>query len=183
VRVTIVGSGPSLLKLTPTDFEGPVIALNTSIVAVRKLGLPNLIYTMQKDGCNVPHGKDAAVPLDCVCPSPWMVPPELPEVLLLSAAESPRCFAGYPLRRVIDVEAEFGLPWFTMSAPVAVRIAAKMGATEVRMLGMDGYTRRDGRRYDGRGLQRLSARPYAIAGRQSLEQAKRCGVAISFAGV
>jgi hypothetical protein len=161
VNVTIVGTGPSLLRLTQADFgPGPVIVLNSAILQVRKLDLPNEIHTMQKDGC--------------------LVPPILPERLIHSAVESPDCHADYPYRRVIDIEREFGLAWNTMSAPIAVRVAAQMGAKTVRMLAMDGAFRGgDSRRVMADGtIRRMPPHRYSIGGRQSEAEAAKCGVAI-----
>ena len=143
---TILGLGPSILELRATDFPpGPVITLNHAILRARELGLSNRLYAMQKDGC-VPHGiragPPAVLPIDnCICPSPRMVEPVEPEHLLLSAAESSHCFPHYPLRHVFDTEADFGVPWNTMSAPIAARIAHAMGCTSILMLGHDAYTR------------------------------------------
>jgi hypothetical protein len=133
---------------------------------VRRLGLPNPIYTMQKDGCDAPHTSAAVVPLACVCPKPWMIAPLPAETLLLSWAESGRCFPDHPLRVVFDVERDFGLPWSTMSVPVAVRIAEGMGAARMRMLGMDAVTRSDTRRVDYRGRVRTGTHGYRVAGKQ-----------------
>lgn len=177
---TIVGSGPSLLRLTPDDFpDGPVIAINTAIVGVRPLGL-SVVYVMHKDGC-VPHNSSTPVPLGCICPTDKMVPPVMPERLIVSAAESPLCFPDYPDRIVVDVERLTGLPWWTMSAPVAVHLAAMMGASEVRMLAMDGWTGSDSRRVSTTGrIERLPLHPYLVAGRQSIEEAKKLGLGLTF---
>ena len=139
--ITIVGRGPSLLFLTAADFpDGRVITLNAAIIHVRKLGLPNPIYTMQKDGCVGQDFHGVPVPFACgACPMGDMVMPQPPETLIVSKAESPYCLPGYSPRMVVDVEA-FGLPWHTMSAPVAVRIAQSWGETEVLMLGHDAHT-------------------------------------------
>jgi hypothetical protein len=153
----IVGSGPSLLSLTAADFvRGPVITLNDVIVTVRGLGLPNPLYVMHKDGC-IAHDRKwtyigrrrrIRLPLGCICPG-RLVPPVETETVLLSAAESPRCFAGYALRHVFDVEADFGVAWHTPSAPIAVRLAHVMGCASLLMLGHDAYTLGDDRRVYG----------------------------------
>jgi hypothetical protein len=125
MTTTIVGRGPSLLSLTRDDFPpGRVIALNASIVQVRRLNLPNPIYTMQKDGCRShlwtddeyqAPGPDHACPLEI-----QMVRPEGDETLIVSVRESLYCFNDWPRRIVIDVEAEFGLPWYTNGSNVRV---------------------------------------------------------------
>jgi hypothetical protein len=130
--------------LTRDDFPpGRVIALNAAIVQVRRLGLSCPIFTMQKDGCRS-HGPDAAYAAPepgHACPlEPWLVHPEGNETLIVSARESAHCFPDWPRRIVVDVEQEFGLPWYTMSAPVAVKIAQSWGETDLLMLGHDAYT-------------------------------------------
>lgn len=148
---TIVGCGLSILDLTAADFEaGPVIAINHAILQLRKLGLPNTLYSQQKDGC-ILHGPQVQVPInECICPfGPEMVQPEQPEELILSWAESQHCFPLYPLRHVIDVQKDFGVNWCTPSAPMAVFVAHRMGCTSLRMLGHDAYTSGDTGRIPG----------------------------------
>jgi hypothetical protein len=177
-NVTIVGCGPSILALHRRDFPaGPVIAVNHSILVVRALRLPNVVYTMQKDGCQVHTGRAHVPILRCRCPSPRMVAPREPEVLLLSAAESSRCHRSYPRRHVFDVEADFGMRWRTMSVPVAVRIAEAMGCASVLMLGHDAYTHGVANRFYG---QPGSASGYARAGVLATELAAAAGMPIEF---
>lgn len=178
---SIVGKGPSLLHLTASDFpEGPVLTLNHAIIAVRKLRLPNPIYVMEKDGC-VPHvDRSAPVPLGCICPSDRMVPPIEPETILLSAAESSRCFPEYPRRVVFDVQRDFGLRWHTMSAVVAIRIVSLMGCRSVRMLAMDAWTTGDTRRVDD-GKRILPGSPgYRSAGQRVAAFASETGMSIEW---
>lgn len=177
----IVGRGPSLLRLHPADFgTGPVIALNHAIIQVRRMEPLNPVYSMQKDGC-IPHGREASVPLGCVCPSDRMVAPMEPETLLLSAAESGRCFPDYPRRYVFD-PAAFGLRWHTMSAVVAVRLAREMGCTSIRMLAHDAYAHGDLRRVDRDGsLAETDARAgYVSVGRRVERYAREAGMAIAW---
>ncbi len=163
MNVTIVGTGPSLLKLTSSHFgPGPVIVLNSAITEIRKLQLPNEMFTMQKDGC--------------------IEPPIPPERLLVSAVESPHCFTEYPLRYVFDVQRDFDLAPNTMSIVCAVRLAGQMGAMSIRMLAMDGAFRGgDSRRVmpDGR-VRRMPAHRYWVGGRQSMYEAKRFGLDITW---
>ena len=182
---TIVGMGPSILRLTADDFgPGPIITLNHAILTVRKLDLPNPVYSMQKDGC-IPHGRrhqhPPRIPIRaCACPSPRMVPPIEPEELLLSWAESSRCFATYPRRHVFDVERDFGYEWNRMSAPVAVRIAMWMGCTALVMRGFDAFTSGDVRRVPVNGVGTGSPRGYALSGVQSAAIAKAAGLPITW---
>lgn len=182
---TIVGMGPSILYLVPRNIPpGPVIAVNHSILRIRKLKIPNPIYTMQKDGCT-PHGGRNQPRLNmpirhCVCPSVRTIKPIPPEVLLLSAAESSHCFPKYEFRHVFDVEADFGLPWNTMSVPVAARIAAWMGCSGLYMIGHDAYTKGVFGRVSGYGVGPGSGRGYVRASVQAKEFAESVGMAIKF---
>lgn len=178
---SIVGTGPSLLHLRPSDFDdGPVIVLNHAILQVRRLGLPNLLYSMQKDGCQI-HNEGADIPLACVCPSDEMVQPEPPEILLLSAAESSGCFPDYPLRHVVDVEADLGVSWATSSSPVAVLLAALMGCTSVCMLAHDSYTSGDARRVVGTDVVSVAGQHYRGSAEQANDAALAMGVPITWA--
>lgn len=182
-RATILGLGPSILDLRAEDFPpGPVITINHAILRARELRLPNQLYSMQKDGCT-PHGgrngpRMIHVPIrQCICPSDRVVPPAMPEILLLSAAESSRCCRRYPLRHVFDVERDFGIVWRSMSVPVAARIARWMGCTSILMLGHDAYTRDV---YDRVGSSTLGGRGYRRAAVQAKEYAESVGVEIIF---
>jgi hypothetical protein len=176
-----VGRGPSLLRLTPADFPpGPVITINLAAHAIRELHLPNDLYLMQKDGC-VPHTAKERVPLGCRCPNPArMVTPTLPETVILSKAESPLCFRDYPKRMVVDVRHDFGLPWYTMSAVVAVRIAYWMGADTINMLGFDSRNG-DSRRVEGTTLV-PGDRGYPLAVVQVEQWASTVDVALTWHG-
>lgn len=183
---TILGMGPSILRLTAADFgRGPIITLNHAILTLRPLGVPNPTYTMQKDGC-IPHGRrhqnPPRIPIRCcACPSPRTVPPREPEDLLVSWAESSRCFVTYPRRHVFDVERDFGMAWNTMSAPVAVKIAISMGCTSLRMLGFDAHTCGDTRRVKVYGVGSGSPRGYALSAVQSAAIAKAAGLPVAWA--
>ncbi len=146
----IVGCGPSITTLRADDFPpGIVIAINQSILVVRALHLPNMVYSLQKVGCFPHHHmRDVVIPITtCICPNGLMSPPIAPEVLVLSAAESSQCFPDYPLRHVIDVTAEFHTGWSTASAECAVMLAASMGCTSLLMFGHDAYTVNSGDRF------------------------------------
>lgn len=182
---SIVGMGPSLRSLRARDVPpGPVIALNHAILHIRPLRLPNPIYVMQKDGC-IPHGEIGARPIaiptrNCICPSPRVVKPLPPEILLLSAAESSHCFRRYEFRHVFDVQADFGLPWNTMSTPVAASIARWMGCTSLRMIAHDAYTRGLFGRAGTSGVKPGSAKGYRRAAVQARQYAESVGMAIEF---
>jgi hypothetical protein len=176
---SIIGLGPSIRSLRARDVApGPVITINHAILYVRKLHLPNPIYVMQKDGC-IDH-LFAVPPPTCICPSPRMVEPIPPEIVLLSAVESSHCFTDYDRRHVFDVEADFGLPWTAMSTPVAARIAHLMGCTALNMIAHDAYTRGLYGRAPGGGMATGSARGYRRASVQARDYAKSIGMAIVF---
>lgn len=184
---TIMGLGPSILLLKAKDFPpGPIITINHAILHVRKFGLPNAIYTMQKDGCT-PHGggnepRRVNMPIrHCVCPSPRTIKPIEPEILLLSMMESSHCFPKYPLRHVFDVQADFGIPWNTMSVPVAARIAHWMGCAGLHMIGHDAYTRGVFGRVSGYGVRAGSGHGYRRAAIQAKRYAESVGMRIVFA--
>ena len=174
---TIVGKGPSILRLTRRDFApGPVITLNHAIVVVRELHLCNPVYSMQKDGC-LQHRPNLPPPRRCVCPSSRMPIPVLPETVVLSAAESSLCHRTYPWRDVVDVEAEFGLPWNVMSVVVAVCYARRLGCDSLVVLGCDSYTSGDTARVElgrirptqGDGYRRGAAKAERIARASGME--------------
>jgi hypothetical protein len=156
---TVIGRGPSLLRLTAKDIgPGPVIALNHSILEVRKLRLRNPTYSMQKDGC--------------------LVPPMPPETLILSAAQSRRCFPDYAPRYVIDVT-KLGMTVRAFSTTFAVAMAHVMGCSSVRMLACDGYTVGDFRTVQGGELVTIG-KGYNHAGEQATNLARRLRIGIEW---
>lgn len=171
----MVGKGPSLADLTAGDFgPGPVYVLNHAILKVREFDLPNPIYLQQKDGC-IPHnvGKETVIPLGCICPSPLFVPPQEPETLIVSAAESSRCARDYPRRIVMDTERDFGIAWNTMSAVVAIHVVRLMGCRSVRMMAFDAYTAMDFRVLEQDGELHEGTRGYLSAARAVARFARR----------
>ena len=83
-------------------------------------------------------------------------------------------------RHVLDVEEEFGIPWFSMSAPIAVEVAHAMGCTSLVMYGQDAWTSggKDTRRWmpDGRFEDDPHA-AYYLAGKQAQDRADAHGMA------
>jgi hypothetical protein len=180
----IVGRGPSLLSLTSEDFgPGPVIALNAAIHYVRTLALPNPIWWMWKDGC-LAHGQfdNDPHPHECTLPHP-----EPGEHFVTSWAEGRYCGLDFPDRHVIDIEREYLLPWYSLSAPVAVELARELGVTELVILGHDAYTTggQNTRRWmpDG-SFEDDPHAGYYLAGHQAQERAALHGIPIRWdAGV
>jgi hypothetical protein len=132
----IVGSGPSILELTAehlcrADF---VIALNHAIVAVEALGLTVPVYASAKDDWGY-H----AVPSEGV-----------PVLQSVTVDESPM---RHEPRYVFDEMADFAplqIAYDAMSAPVAIAIAASMGAWGVELVCFDSLVG-DDRKADGAG--------------------------------
>ena len=139
MTTTIIGKGPSLLTLTRDEVPpGRVIALNQAIVHVRRLGLSNQIFTMQRDGCVAQDWRAAPIQNLCGhCPAGDMIMPQHPEILIVTRDTSPYCFADYSPRMVLG---SFDLPWYTMSSPIAVLVAQSWGETDLFMVAHDSYT-------------------------------------------
>ena len=158
---TIVGRGPSLLSLTAADFgEGPVITLNHAILHVRRLHLPNPLYSQQKDT--------------------RIATPQPPEVLILSAAQSRRCFPSYAPRYVIDIRRTFDITPRAMSTTMAVSLARFMGCTAVRMLACDAVTVEDFRTVVGEEALDKRGFGYRFAGEQATKHALRIGMPLEW---
>jgi hypothetical protein len=158
---SIVGRGPSLLGLTAQDFgTGPVLVLNHAILTIRRLNLRNPLFSLQKDGC--------------------ITPPQQPETLILSRAQSPGCFRNYPKRMVIDVR-RMGLNRNCMSSTLAVALAHQLGCTSVRMLAMDSLTNADFRTVVGDELLTIG-RGYLHAAAQATAHAKKLGMEMEWVG-
>lgn len=147
----IIGKGPSLRNLRAHHFgPGPVIVLNESIRYVQTLGLPNQIYSMQKDGCMTedPHN----IPRPCnSCAHhepPWQRPPvtnPFPGIaVIFSQHLSSWCLHGRP-NRYVFTDAELGFPGFpmTMSVLEAIPLARHMGAAHITMMCFDSVVNGD----------------------------------------
>lgn len=158
-RASVVGTGPSLLKLTAKDFgTGPVLVINDALLTIRKLKLANPVYSLQKDGC--------------------LARPVVPEILVLSKAQSRRCFPTYPMRHVLDVR-QMGLKINAMSTEWAVAIAHSLGCTSVRMLAMDSIHGDFGRVVDGQ-VMADKGRGYLFASKKAQQVADRLRMGIEW---
>lgn len=156
---TVVGRGPSLLRLTAEDFgPGPVLALNHAILTIRQLDLPNPLYSMQKDGC--------------------LVPPQAPETLIRAQTQSHRCFPEYQPAYTFDV-IRFGLPRSCMSLTFAVALSKLMGCSGARLLAFDAYTVQDFRTVVGTELQTIG-RGYLHAAGQAMRHATKIGLPLEW---
>lgn len=148
---TVVGRGPSLLKLDEEDFaDGPVITINQALSTVRKLKLAQPLYSLQKAKC--------------------LVKPKAGETLILSKA-SQNCFNDFRNRYTIPAQ-WFGLVPGCMSTTYAVALAHLMGCSRVRFLACDGYTIGDHRHVVNGRVVDIGARYGPFAGRQATSWAK-----------
>lgn len=132
----MVGRGPSLQWLTKASFshgDGPVICINTAILAVQQLGLNNDIYSMQKDGCTSYHQRDVGCD-GCDGEKGLMVYPNADVTLLLHEHESKNCLPNHESRIVFDSIEDLGFEWWMTSSPCAIRIAKIMGCSCIVLL-------------------------------------------------
>lgn len=147
----IVGKGPSLANLQAHHFgPGPVLVLNEAIRYVQTMGLPNQIYSMQKDGCMTedPHN----IPRPCsTChahETPWQRAPvtnPYPGIaVLFSQHLSSWCLHGRP-NRYVFTDAELGYDGYplTMSVLETVPLARHFGCTAVVMMCFDSLVNND----------------------------------------
>ena len=143
----IVGKGPSLRFLQAAHFgDGPVMAMNEAIMVVQVLGLPNRLYTMQKDGCS--HQP-------CVCKPQGDAPPlvmlkERITLFLQRPGYSELCFPKHENAVYIQPEIDMGLPADAMSIRMCAAIARCMGCSEIVFLCCDSLANGDIRKFDFR---------------------------------
>lgn len=132
----IVGKGPSLGLLCAEDIgEGFVIALNQSIAVVQELGLPNVIYSYQKDGCGLIGPHEECQPRDG---HDWMIRPKDGVNLILQQPDfSEFCLCGTPCIYIDPVQDfNFEFPE-TMAVQVSIALAKFMGCDEIVMVCCD----------------------------------------------
>jgi hypothetical protein len=141
----IVGKGVSLRNLSETHFPKPtgnIIAINEAIVALERLiGLPNNIFSMQKDGASPYHRNECQCALlgHSICPHA-MVRPAWPNTILLThELESSDCMLDHFPRYTFNNES-YGLRWYSPSVISALKIAKQLGAKNVTMIAFDSFT-------------------------------------------
>ncbi len=149
--VWIIGKGPSLQYLKKEDIgEGVVIALNEATLAIEELDLPNVTYSMQKDG-----GKGRKKSLDNLIPDcdyPGAGCGECDRLrpkkagLLLHDLESKYCFPDYPERYVLNLQ-ELGLSENVFSLIFALKVAQYMGCNKIKFVCCDIHANADPRTY------------------------------------
>ena len=130
----IVGKGPSILKLKGSDFgPGPIITINHAIHYVEELNLPNPVYSMQKDGCDINERGTNRCEHDCKTRphgSTGMGGYPKKAALLLCHPESWFCYPDHPQRYLFNAIA-------VPSLPCAASIIQRMGVKEVKFLCCD----------------------------------------------
>lgn len=145
--VWIIGKGPSLQYLTKEDIGlGPVITINQAILKVEEIGLPNPVYSMQKDGGDrkqvyIPYKLN---PPECNYTSSCgdkcgsMRRPKQGATLLVHKHESLYCFSDYSPRYVFDWT-ELGLKCNRFSQVVAIKIGILMGCEKFYFVSFDAH--------------------------------------------
>jgi hypothetical protein len=125
----IIGKGLSIAVLSRNDInDGPVIALNDSILFVENLNLNNDVYSMQKDGCGIkePHK---------ICNPILHVPKKA--ALIMHELESSECMVDYEPRYIFNNNIDFRLTQDAFSAMSAFYIARLMGCNKIIFLCFD----------------------------------------------
>ncbi len=142
----IIGKGPSLAHLRPSDIgPGPVLTLNQAISVVQVLGLPNQLYSLQKDGCETADPDTIPRPCDSCHLHGWhrdpVIDPYPGIAAIFSQYLSSWCLHGRPNRFVFTDE-ELGYPDqpFTMSVLEAIAFARHLGAAAIVMVCCDHLT-------------------------------------------
>lgn len=149
----VVGKGPSLKYLTKWHFmseTGPVIAVNEAIHLVQDLGLPNPLYSFQKDGCVL---RDNPHP-ECMDINPFgqkisMVLPN-PEVVLIAPARghSRYCLSAHKNKVYLDFAQEFNIPESEMASVISIYALIAMGCTRIGLVSLDSLDTGDERTLD-----------------------------------
>lgn len=142
----IVGKGPSLMHVRAHDIgPGPVIVLNEAITIMQQLGLPNQLYSMQKDGCATEDQDTIPRPCGSCEPLGWKRDPVIDPMpgiaVVFSQHLSSWCLHGRPNRFVFtDEELGYGHNPLTMSVLESIPFAAHLGATSIVMVAFDHLT-------------------------------------------
>lgn len=122
--VYIIGKGKSLRYLQRRHIgHGVVIAINQAILAVESLGIPNPIYSMQKDGES-------------------MIQPADTTTLLLQKGYSDLYYYDHPMRFVLDTEPT------QMSVIDCIDLAEWMGCNRFVFIAFDSLTHDDYETYN-----------------------------------
>lgn len=127
----VIGRGISLSRLAVSHVgPGPVIAVNQAITQVEILGLPNPLFSLQKDHV-------------------YVVPEKA--ILLVHTCESENEAVDFMLDEnksfSFDADRDYGLPWNTPSVAVAAAMAKNWGCSKVIYLCCDAMTHGDTRAF------------------------------------
>lgn len=161
--IYIVGKGQSLEFVTPEIFgKGVVITINESIVSIEKLGLSNLIISMQKDGA-YPHRNKCQCKnkSETLCKFGMIFPSNKSTVLLVSETDSFDCFTDYEPRFYFNNQ-DYGLSWEEPSVLSAISIAKSSGAKIIIMVAFDSFTYGDLTTYIPTTGERIPEHPYFV---------------------
>lgn len=139
----VVGKGPSVVDLKAHHFgPGPVLVINETIRHVQELGLPNQIYSMQKDGCVTSDPDTIPRPCDTCEQHGWkrapVVDPYPGVAVLFSQHLSSWCLHGRK-NRYVFTDAELGFEGYpmTMSVLETVPLAKHFGCQSIVMMCFD----------------------------------------------
>ena len=129
----IVGLGASIRYLTAEHFgSGPIITMNVAIKIVQELGLPNQIYSLQKDGCDqreVPGHQ---------CGGKTFYPRSDIPVILPRCGYAELCLEDHPNRLWLDYVKSLHLEPQEMSVRIAVGLALRiMGCEKITFVCCD----------------------------------------------
>lgn len=159
--VWIIGKGPSLQYLGPTDIDmGPIITLNEAIMKIEEFDFPNPVYSMQKDGgkwirIRRHHGSlkvECERAPKCGNKCGHMIRPRKGGALLIHRQESLPCFPDYSPRHIFDAK-EFGIPKNEFSLIMAIKIGQFMGCSRFCFVSCDVHVNGDIRTFiPGEGL-------------------------------
>jgi hypothetical protein len=142
----IVGLGASIKYLSAEHFgSGPIITMNGAIKIVEEFGLPNQIYSLQKDGCekrDLPGHQ---------CAEKMIYPKVDIPVILPRRGYGELCLKDHTSRLWLDYVKSLELEPPEMSVRIAVALAMRiMGCTRIVFVCCDslmGDTPRNMRRY------------------------------------
>lgn len=135
----IVGKGPSLACLSADHFTdtGPVLTMNEAILVVQELGIPNPLYSMQKDGCHqLPVEQQCGAM--CLMQSPMVYPHPDVTVILQDPGFSEICLPLHARKLWVDPQRELKFREATeMSVLMCIRLAKIMGCGMVKLVSCD----------------------------------------------
>jgi hypothetical protein len=128
----VVGKGPSLGNLRAEHIgEGIVIALNQAVAVVERLDIPNVIYSLQKDGCGLKGVHDECLKRDGM---DWMIRPERATLIVQAPGYSGNCLPDYEPRLIVRPKADLGFIYAeTMAVRMGIAIAKLMRCRRIVM--------------------------------------------------